>query len=99
MRAPSRPWATTSTGRPGAAGYFDYFGSAAGRAGKGWYSYDLGAWHIVVLNSNCDQVGGCGPGSEQYEWLQQDLAGERRAAAWAPTGTTRAGAPVRRTAR
>jgi hypothetical protein len=59
---------------PGAAGYFDYFGSAAGTAGKGWYSYDLGAWHIVVLNSNCDEVGGCGPGSEQYQWLQQDLA-------------------------
>ena len=59
---------------PGAGGYFDYFGSAAGTAGKGWYSYDLGAWHVVVLNRNCDEIGGCGPGSEQYEWLQQDLA-------------------------
>ena len=56
-----------------ATGYFDYFGSRAGPRLKGWYSYDLGAWHIVVLNSNCDQIGGCGPGSEQYEWLQQDL--------------------------
>ena len=45
-----------STGR-GAPGYFDYFGSAAGERGKGWYSYDLGAWHIVVLNSNCDERG------------------------------------------
>ena len=45
-----------------------------GQPGKGWYSYDLGAWHIVVLNSNCDEVGGCGPGSEQHQWLQQDLA-------------------------
>ena len=57
----------------GALGYFDYFGSAAGERGKGWYSYNLGAWHIVVLNSNCDAVGGCGPGSEQHQWLQQDL--------------------------
>jgi hypothetical protein len=57
----------------GAAPYFDYFGSAAGGAGKGWYSYDLGAWHIIVLNSNCANVGGCGAGSEQYEWLRKDL--------------------------
>ncbi len=59
---------------PGASGYFDYFGSAAATPGKGWYSYDLGAWHIVVLNSNCTEIGGCGPGSEQHTWLQQDLA-------------------------
>ncbi len=56
-----------------AAGYFDYFGSRAGPRFKGWYSYDLANWHIVVLNSNCELIGGCGPGSEQYEWLQQDL--------------------------
>ena len=56
-----------------ATGYFDYFGSRAGPRLKGWYSYDLGNWHIVVLNSNCELIGGCGPGSEQYEWLQQDL--------------------------
>ncbi len=56
-----------------ATGYFDYFGSRAGPRFKGWYSYDLGNWHIVVLNSNCELIGGCGPGSEQYEWLQQDL--------------------------
>ena len=61
-------------GTAGAAGYFGYYGSAAGETGKGWYSYDLGTWHIVVLNSNCELIGGCGPGSEQYEWLQNDLA-------------------------
>ena len=42
--------------------------------GAGWYSYDLGAWHIVVLNSNCSSVGGCGGGSPQLAWLKADLA-------------------------
>src|SRR5512133_3336264 len=45
---------------PGADGYFDYFGAAAGPPGKGYYSYDLGAWHVIVLNSNCEDIsGGC----------------------------------------
>ena len=60
-------------GTPGAAGYFAYFGAAAGEAGKGWYSYDLGAWHVVALNSNCTLVG-CEAGSEQERWLRADLA-------------------------
>jgi hypothetical protein len=60
---------------PGAAGYFDYFGAAAGPRSRGYYSYDLGAWHVVVLNSNCTLVpGGCGPGSPQDQWLRADLA-------------------------
>jgi hypothetical protein len=59
-------------GTPGAAGYFRYFGRAAGPSGKGWYSYELGAWHVVVLNTNCSQVG-CGTRSEQYRWLRRDL--------------------------
>ena len=58
----------------GAIPYFDYFGAAAGPRGKGWYSYDLGAWHVVVLNSNCSAVGGCGPTSPQVTWLKSDLA-------------------------
>ena len=58
----------------GASGYYGYFGAAAGQAGKGWYSYDLGAWHVVVLNSNCASVGGCGAGSAQEQWLRADLA-------------------------
>lgn len=57
----------------GAAGYFAYWGTAAGERGKGWYSYDLGTWHVVVLNSNCDAVGGCQRGSEQERWLEADL--------------------------
>jgi hypothetical protein len=61
-------------GTPGAGPYFAYFGRAAGPRGKGWYSYDVGAWHVVVLNANCDQVG-CQKGSEQEQWLRADLAG------------------------
>jgi hypothetical protein len=59
---------------PGASGYFGYFGAAAGEPGRGWYSYALGAWHVVVLNSACDEVGGCEAGSPQEQWLQADLA-------------------------
>ena len=58
----------------GATGYYNYFGAAAGVAGKGYYSYNLGAWHIVVLNSNCSPVGGCNAGSVQEQWLRADLA-------------------------
>jgi hypothetical protein len=60
-----------------AAPYFAYFGAAAGEPGKGYYSYDLGSWHVVVLNSNCDEVGGCEAGSEQERWLRADLAAQR----------------------
>ena len=61
-------------GTPNASGYFGYFGAAAGDPTKGYYSYDLGQWHIVVLNSNCSEIGGCGVGSPQETWLRQDLA-------------------------
>jgi hypothetical protein len=54
-----------------AAGYFSYFGS---RAPNEWYSFDLGAWHLISLNSNCAKVGGCTAGTPEYEWLRADLA-------------------------
>ena len=59
----------------GASGYFGYFGSAAGDPSKGYYSYDLGAWHIVVLNSNsaCTTIS-CSATSAQVQWLKADLA-------------------------
>jgi hypothetical protein len=57
-----------------AKGYFDYFGGAAGLPSQGYYSYDLGAWHIVVLNTSCSKAGGCGSGSPQETWLRSDLA-------------------------
>ncbi|HBN07913.1 MAG TPA: alkaline phosphatase [Cyanobacteria bacterium UBA8530] len=53
-------------------GYFRYFGAAAGDPDKAYYSFDLGAWHIVALNSICSKVG-VGVGSEQERWLRQDL--------------------------
>ncbi len=58
----------------GAAGYFDYFGAAAGDRAKGYYTKTIGDWRIFALNSNCSKVGGCGVGSPQYEWLKQALA-------------------------
>ena len=58
----------------GASGYFGYFSDVAGDPSKGYYSYDLGAWHIIVVNSNCWEVGGCGAGSPQEQWLRADLA-------------------------
>ncbi|MGH2720619.1 MAG: metallophosphoesterase family protein [Actinomycetota bacterium] len=63
----------------GAAGYFDYFNDGgdtglAGQRGKGWYSYDLGAWHIVALNSEADVKAG----SAQEQWLRADLAANAR---------------------
>jgi hypothetical protein len=57
-----------------AAGYFNYFGTAAGNPNGGYYSFNLGNWHIIVLNSNCSQIGGCSSSSAQGQWLQADLA-------------------------
>lgn len=58
----------------GAAGYFEYFGAGAGDPTKGYYSYELGNWHVVALNSNCEAIGGCDAGSAQERWLRADLA-------------------------
>ncbi len=73
-----REYATTN-----AQGYFDYFNGVgvqsglAGNRGKGWYSYDIDGWHVVALNSNCANVGGCGVGSPQEQWLRADLAASK----------------------
>jgi acid phosphatase type 7 len=58
----------------GAKPYFDYFGWRAGKPGRGCYSYDRGTWHIVALDSNCEEVGGCDRRSAQGRWLRRDLA-------------------------
>lgn len=57
----------------GGTPYFDYFGAAAGDPKRGYYSYNLGAWHIIALNGECHDIGGCQAGSSEERWLQQDL--------------------------
>ncbi len=63
---------------PSATGYFAYFGSATGNPSSGYYSFDVGSWHVVVLNGNCGMwgwdVNGCAFGSPQEQWLRADLA-------------------------
>jgi hypothetical protein len=56
---------------PSAWGYFTYFGA---RAPGRWYSFNVGTWHLISLNSNCAKVGGCTAGTPQYRWLAADLA-------------------------
>jgi acid phosphatase type 7 len=57
-----------------AAGYYQYFGAAAGDPTQGYYSFDVGSWHLIALNSNCAKASGCGVGSAQETWLRADLA-------------------------
>jgi hypothetical protein len=64
---------------PAASGYFSYFGAAAAPAAPGFYSYDLGAWHVVALNSNIPMDAA----SPQLAWLRDDLATHRSSCALA----------------
>ncbi|HUQ43239.1 MAG TPA: metallophosphoesterase [Candidatus Limnocylindria bacterium] len=61
-----------------ASAYFNYFGAAAGNPNRGYYAYNAGTWRVYVLNSNCGEIGGCGAGSAQEQWLRGDLAGHPR---------------------
>jgi acid phosphatase type 7 len=88
LKAQTRPVVGNHEYRtPGAAGYFDYFNGPgvfdgpAGARDKGYYSYDLGAWHVVTLNSQCSHApadnpykNDCAVGSPQEQWLRADLA-------------------------
>lgn len=56
-----------------AMGYANYFGAAAGSPGHYYYSYDVGTWHLMALDSDCSQEGGCTSGTPQYTWLQNDI--------------------------
>jgi len=58
---------------PGATGYFDYFGEAAGPARRGYYSITLGDWLILMLNSNIPATAG----SPQWEFARTELLGQR----------------------
>lgn len=60
--------------RNNAVPYFEYFGPNAGPPGKGYYSYDLGSWHVVSLNSMAGEVPSAPSMQEQTEWLEADLA-------------------------
>ena len=84
-----------------AAGYFDYFNDAGnpradGVNGNGYYSFTLGSWHVIAINSNCYNVGGCDPNSAEFAWLKSDLAADRQRctlaywhyAPWASNGPT-----------
>jgi peptidoglycan/xylan/chitin deacetylase (PgdA/CDA1 family)/PKD repeat protein len=66
---------TDCSATPG-AGYFRYFGGLAGDPDKGYYSYDIGSWHVVALNTGpCESTpSACAAGSPQDQWLKQDLA-------------------------
>jgi Calcineurin-like phosphoesterase len=80
---PSDPCLALPTGAPG---YFGYFGAAATPRDpsctdhcSGWYSFDLGGWHLIAINSNCDEIGGCETGSPEETWLRADLAQTNKA--------------------
>jgi hypothetical protein len=73
--AGNHEYGNSSSCTPGSAtDYYSYFGSSAGDSSKGYYSYDVGTWHIIALNSECGNVGGCAAGSVQEQWLSADLA-------------------------
>ena len=61
---------------PGASGYFDYFGPRAGERDKGYYSFNLGSWHLIALNTGsndkCKPLS-CDANSDQEKWLREDL--------------------------
>lgn len=59
----------------GGTGYYAYFGDAAGSPERGYYSFDLGSWHVIALNSNdrC-RIVACDEHSAQVAWLKDDLA-------------------------
>jgi len=80
QRARTRPSAGNHEyGTSNASGYFGYFGAAAGSPGQGWYAYDADTWRVIVLNSNCGDVGGCSRNSAQGAWLQAELTAQPRA--------------------
>jgi hypothetical protein len=61
-----------------AESYFDHFGAAAHPESDGYYSFNLGEWHIIALNANCWTIQGCRPTSPQTLWLEKDLAANTR---------------------
>jgi Calcineurin-like phosphoesterase len=66
-------------GSAGARGFWDYFGARAGTRGQGWYSYDIGAWHVLAINSECNRLpaGTCAAGGAEETWVRTDLAAHK----------------------
>ena len=58
----------------GASGYYEYFGASAHGSHRGYYSFGLAGWHVLALNANCDEIGGCDARSPEATWLRADLA-------------------------
>jgi hypothetical protein len=75
----SYPTPATKHDRFGEGGYRRYWGARAGPEGSHWYSFSIGDWHVVSLNSNCRRVGSCDSGSPQERWLRADLAAHKAA--------------------
>jgi acid phosphatase type 7 len=69
----TRPVAGNHEYGSGASGYFEYFGASAGPSGAGFYSYTVGPWSVVALNSEIPVA----PGSEQMMWLRNELSSRR----------------------
>ncbi len=76
---------------PGAAGYFGYYGAAAGDTdpSRGYYSYDVGAWHVVALNGECGEIAGCWYDEPEERWLREDLSAHPSACTVALLGVPR----------
>lgn len=72
-RRRTKPTAGNHEYGSGGSGYFGYFGGAAGPPGQGYYSYGVGAWRVIALNSEIPS----GPGSPQHDWLRAELARRR----------------------
>jgi hypothetical protein len=71
------PTGGTDCGAQDGGGYFRYFGAAAGDPAKGYYSFDVGAWHLIALNTFCERSPDCDRGSAEETWLRQDLAAHK----------------------
>jgi hypothetical protein len=69
-RSRTRPVPGNHEYETGGAGYYAFFGDRAGPAGGGYYSYAVGPWRVIALNSEISSV----PGSAQMEWLRAELA-------------------------
>jgi calcineurin-like phosphoesterase family protein len=74
FKALTKPTPGNHEWQSGRNGYDSYYGPQVLAPGGAWYSYDVGDWHLISLDSSCSRQGGCGPGSPMYTFLSNDLA-------------------------